>query len=53
MGEHNVKCSACGLTLTADSKEELGKKLQEHAKHAHDMDMPDEKVKEAVDRGHT
>jgi predicted small metal-binding protein len=44
-------CGICGARLEADSKEELAKLLQEHAKEAHDIDMSDEEATRQVTEG--
>ncbi|HEM60975.1 MAG TPA: DUF1059 domain-containing protein [Chloroflexi bacterium] len=53
MAEISVKCSSCGGMLTAESEPEMVKKLQAHAKEAHNMEMSEEKAKEAIKMGHT
>jgi predicted small metal-binding protein len=53
MADMNVKCSACGTTLTAGTEAELVTKLQDHAKDHHDMEMSEEKAKVAIQQGHT
>lgn len=53
MAEHSVICGVCGGTLIAASEHELVKTFRDHAKHQHDMDVPEEmarqKVKEAAE----
>lgn len=49
----SVTCSACGTTLTADDKGQLVKDLQAHAREHHDMEMPENKAKDAVEQGKT
>jgi len=53
MAEKSVKCSRCGMSLTAGNEDDLVKKLQAHAKDRHDMDMSESKAREAVKRGST
>lgn len=51
MAEYSVKCAACGADLTADSKEDLARKLRQHAREHHAIDMTEDmalqKVKES------
>jgi predicted small metal-binding protein len=51
MAQYSIKCSACGNDLIAEEMEDLARKLQEHAREHHSIDMTLEmalqKVKEA------
>jgi predicted small metal-binding protein len=49
MSRMGVFCRTCGARLEADSKEELAKLMQEHAKEAHDMDMSDEEARKIIE----
>jgi predicted small metal-binding protein len=42
MAKPSIKCEMCGAHIEADTVEELSNEFQEHAKHAHDMDLDDE-----------
>jgi predicted small metal-binding protein len=53
MAQKGVKCSVCGMTLSADNEEQLVKDLIAHAKQRHNMDMSEATAKEAVKVGHT
>ena len=46
MAKPSIKCEMCGAHMEADTEEELAKTFQEHAKHAHDMDMSEEMAQE-------
>jgi predicted small metal-binding protein len=48
MAAPGIMCPKCGKNLTAESEEELVKVFREHAKHDHDMDIPEEMAKEQV-----
>jgi predicted small metal-binding protein len=39
MTQYSVKCPACGGDLVAEEMEDLARKLQEHAKEHHAIDM--------------
>ena len=45
MGEKEVKCATCGMTLTAASEDALVSKLRDHTKQTHGMEVPEEKAK--------
>ena len=51
MSRFGKMCEICGARLEADSKEELAKLLQEHAREAHDIDMSDEEAARQVTEG--
>jgi len=53
MAQLSVKCSTCGHVLTADSEGEMIKALKAHAKEKHNMEMSEDKAKEAIKMGHT
>ena len=49
MAELSIKCEMCGASLEADTRTELMNVSQEHAKHAHDMDMSDQEAKRIIE----
>lgn len=49
MAEKSVVCPICNGALKAASEDELVKVLKEHAKHDHEMDMPEEKARHMVE----
>lgn len=53
MGEKAVKCSMCGMSLTAASEDALVSKLQDHSQHVHGVELPEAKAKAAIAQGHT
>jgi predicted small metal-binding protein len=44
------KCPVCGGTLSAHSEHELIEKLQHHAKENHNIDMPEERAKQLIQK---
>ena len=42
---HSALCPACGGTLTDDTESALIKKVQQHAKEHHDMELTEEKAR--------
>ena len=53
MADQSVRCTSCGITFTASTEAELVKKLQAHAKEAHNIEMSEETAKAAIKRGYT